>query len=339
MNLNPVGVLNVHAQLASRMQCPSADLADFIRYHMQRNLSDHGYTMSFYPVIPQGPDVIPTVEHGGQLARLLGRGLAKAVTYQVTAGMVADMRATYDNAMRDIDHIDEREIPSPAGFAWLDDPWRIGTSDGGFLARALSWEFTETWSNDGGEHLLPCARMSLWRHDTDTTAGERATSQLGPLVLTHTTLMPFGLRFSKPRNPADHESTASFLGLIHLLWIYLGMEITSSEKRGIPVGTRKRAQKSIRHAEVRVVLLRRITGVTEPGDGQSSTRFYSCRWPVQGHYRHQERPADGHHAIASGTGKHCTACAQELTWVRAYLKGPDGLPLRASDKTVFKLAR
>lgn len=351
MSLTPLGVLNAHAQLAGRMQKPSRAVASFVSYHMREGLEHYGFTSSFHPVIPQGSGIRPTLEHGAQMARLIGHGLSEAVTYQVTAGMGADMRATYDNAMAGVEHIDKREIPSPAGFAWLDEPWLIGGQETGFTVRALSWEYTEIWTGDksgsldevvavAGEALLwPCVRLALWRWDGDEPDGlERGASQLGELVLAHTTVVPCGLRFSTPAR-RDAESTASFLGLIHLLWIYLGMEITSQERLKIPAARRKRAQKSLRHAQVRVVLLRRVKGVTEPGDGQSRARWWSCRWPVQGHYRHRERPADGHHALASGTGKHCATCGQPLSWVQPYLKGPDGLPLHAPGKTVMKLAR
>lgn len=285
------------------------------------------------------------------MARLIGRGLSRAVTYQVTAEMMQVIRYTFTHAMEEIERLDDREIPSPAGFAWLDEPWEIPASDGAFQVRALSWEFTEVWAvgdvvdpeellaygTSDTSTLWPCVRVCLWRHDDDSGPFDRSP-KLGPLTITHTALMPFRLRFIEPEREGI-ASAQSLLGLLHLLWIFLGMEITSSEKRGIPAGTRKHARRSLRHAEVRVVTLRKVRGVTEPEPGQSREVFWSCRWPVQGHYRHRERPADGHHAIPATTEKHCAVCGQDLTWVQPYLKGPAGKPLRNPDRTLMKLAR
>lgn len=354
--LTGLDVLDVHENLAGRMQHPSSMLARFVAYHMRQTLLTQqapavGAQGTFHPVIPHGSTELPTAEQGADMARLIGRGLGKAVTIQVTAGMVADMRSTYEKAMEGIEHLDEREIPEPAGFVWLDEPWRIATADGGFQVRALSWEFTEMWTladvadtispkltTAVTERLWPCIRVALWRHDDDGDPDDNAP-ELGPVTLTHTALLPLGLRFTHAGTSKDEESANSFLGLIHLLWIYLGMEITAQHRQGIPAKVRKRVRRSIKHADVRVVLLRRVKGVTEPADGQSRQVFYSCRWPVQGHPRHAVRPADGHRAVLGHLDKHCVVCGGETYWVRPYFKGPDGLPLRASDRTIMRLAR
>jgi hypothetical protein len=358
--LTPVQVLDVHADVAARMQNPSPALARYIGLNLRKTIENQwacGQSTQgqFHPVVKVGSKVLPGANEGGEMARLPGRGLREAVTYQVTAGMVADIRRTFENTMAEIDQLHEKELPSPAGFAWLDEPWVIPDGQGElFRVRAMSWEFTEAWTvedvvareelakfPDAARQVMwPCVRVGLWMHDADD--GDLATAPaLGPLVLTHTGLLPLGLPFIPAESDAEHASSHAMLGLVHLLWIYLGMEITSQARTRpvMPPFARKRLRKSIRHAEVRVVTLRKIRGVTEPEPGQSREVFWSCRWPVQGHYRHREHPADGHHAIAGGTDKHCAVCGQELSWVRPFIKGPAGLPLHAPDRTLMKLAR
>jgi hypothetical protein len=238
------------------------------------------------------------------------------------------------------------ELPCEAGFAWLDDSWRIGLEDG-FVIRALSWAYEDIMTGDDtaltpAERAVlrtwPCVRVGLWRWDSDVDdSSDLGGAELGPLVLTHTALVPLGLEFRKPDN-SDVHATDSFLALVHLLWMFLGMEITATERPHIDRGFRRRAQRVLKHDEVRVILLRRIRHATDP-DGTCRRVDWSCRWPVQGHYRHAERTSDGHHAVAAGFDKRCAACGGALHYVRPYIKGPDGLPLHATDKTVKRLVR
>jgi hypothetical protein len=351
LTLTPEQVLDTHAGLTERMCRPSPAMADFLAYHMSqaREMSQAGVVSMFHPVIPYNSRRPVTGQDGAAVARLIGKGLREAVTYQVTAAMVADMRAVYDNAMAEVEQITAAEVPCDAGFAWLDESWQISSGAGAFRVRALSWEYTEIMVADaqGNPKVIagagkpvpwPCVRVSLWRHDADVGAAE-LDARLGPVVLTHTMIMPLSLPFTKATVTDEKQATDSFLGLIHLLWIFLGMELTSQAPARIKNHYRKRALRTLRHAQVRVVLLRRIRGVTEPGPGEHRDVFWSCRWPVQGHYRHREAPEDRHRAVVAGLDKHCAVCGGGTAYVRPYLKGPDGLPLRVTDRTLMKLAR
>lgn len=333
--------LDEHARLTERMLRPSAAMSSFIGYHMREQVKESGARQAavmFVPVLKEGE--VPDADHGARMAAIIGRSLAKAVTYLVTPQMVAVMRDTYANADR-VRQIAVEEVPSPAGFAWLGEPWLIGDAAQAFRVRALGWEFLEIRASDddGVWRVVPSARITLWLHDEDIpSAVERGGAELGPLTLTHTMVMPLGLPFIDPPRSEDQESTESFLGLVHLLWIYLGMEVTAQERAGLPAAVRQRARRALRRPEVRVVLLRRVAGVTEPGE--SRDRFWSCRWPVQGHHRHRLRPADGHRAVIDGPGaKECAACGGLVSWVSPCLKGPAGLPLRVPSPVVMKLAR
>lgn len=67
------------------------------------------------------------------------------------------------------------------------------------------------------------------------------------------------------------------------------------------------------------------------------TDFESCTWLVRRHDRHLEHQPD-HHAVASRPGGPCDVCGTRTARVRAHIKGPEGLPLRAHD-ILYRLAR
>jgi len=357
--LNAVGVLNVHARLTERMKNPQGVTARFIAWHLRQAVEEQWASGlmtqgTFHPVVPIGSTALPTLAMGEDMARLIGRGLGRSVTYQVTAPMVRDMRTVYETrydpaGFEPVDMLDDKLIPSPAGFAWLDEPWRLSTVDGGFLVRALSWEFTEVWTLDdvvdpdemarigNPPNLWPCVRVCLWRYQPDSP--DDTAPELGQVTLTHTALMPCQIRFIDPPDPAERDAANCLLALVHLLWLYLGMEISSSEKQGIPASTRKAVHKVIKRPDVRVVILRRTRPVGEGEPGHRVVRW-SCRWTVDEHYRHRVRPADGHKAtVAEGLDKHCATCGGALSSVRSYPKGPAGLPWRKPAPVLMKLAR
>ena len=180
----------------------------------------------------------------------------------------------------------------------------------------------------------------MWRHDLD--ADGDIDDRLGPLVLTHTVPLPLSMRLDKPAGGDLLASTDSFLGLVHTLWMFLGMEITSAERAPVSRQWRRQMQRrALKLSDIRVVLLRRIAHSSGEEAGRRLTDWQH-RWPVQGHYRHIRAPEGfaEHHGQAhvSGDEVACTTCAGRLAWVRPYIKGPDGKPLKVS-RTLMKLAR
>jgi hypothetical protein len=117
--------------------------------------------------------------------------------------------------------------------------------------------------------------------------------------------------------------------------MFLQMEITATRTPPVQRAFRRRALRTLKHGDVQVIILRKIrhNDDTEPGRRDIA---WSCRWVVQGHWRHRHEPADHHHAIV--TGGRCIKCDEEMTYIRPYLKGPDGLPLKVS-RSLSKLAR
>jgi hypothetical protein len=93
-------------------------------------------------------------------------------------------------------------------------------------------------------------------------------------------------------------------------------------------------------------MLRRVHYASDENlpEGEHRSIDWTCTWLVQGHARHLE---DYDHAMYgkhravqdhdAGPGR-CTTCGARTTWVRPYIKGPDGLPLKQT-KQVYRLAR
>lgn len=345
--LSAAHVLDQQTRLTERLIRPTPIQADFMRYHMEQSIADNGnLTTMFHPVLPADHRRPVTIANAVEMMHLCAGGLARAITYQVTAEMVAAMRQVFENTWTGPDLIHSAELPAEAGFVWLNEPWRIGTVNP-FNVRALSWDYLSVWANEAGtgtpHRYFGCVRVCLWRWHEDLVPGEeKASRELGQLLMTHTAMVPLDLEVIKDSEPFTDAGprAESFMALLHLLWVFLGTEIVATTPAPIPREFRRRAARTLDHTEVRVVTLRKIRH-HDSGDPDAppSLRDWTCRWAVQGHYRHRERPEDGHHATASGADKVCAVCGQQLAWVRPYLKGPDGLPLRVTEHTVYKLAR
>jgi hypothetical protein len=337
MTLTASDVLDQHTRLTDRLRHPDDRMCSFLRFHMGEHTRWNGSTAysMFYPILR--PDEPPNLKHAGQLGRTIAGGLARSLTYLVTEQMTADMRAIFEANLTGPALIHQEELPSKAGFTWLGSPWQIGDEED-FSIRALSWEFTEVLTD--GTSLWPCIRACLWRWDDDITDDQEhgGSGGLGPLVMTHIAVIPLDLELYKPSG-RDLARTDSFLSLLHLLWMFLGMEITANERAQVDRPARRRAQRLLANPEVRIITLRRVRYATDT-EGTHRDVDWQCRWIVQGHYRHVERPEHPHTAIAAGTDKHCATCGGQLrAWIRPYVKGPDGLPLKVTDQTVYKLAR
>lgn len=364
-------VLEEHTRLTERHARPDAMLLDFYEYYIQDAFAKNPARAQgmLYPVDMRGirRGDRPSEAKARHLSGIIAHGLTDALTFQVTSDMVTVMRSVHDKTQLGVTYLDEAELPSEAGFAFLDKPWLvIDTNDNVIPVRALTWEVDYAWTDGTESYKLPrperiaCVRVGLWTYMDDDVAFGRwpgredrareVSGQIGELTLMHIALLPFGERFGMPAAKDKREAAKSILGFVHTLWMFLGMEIVGTPKaEGIPRLIQRRASKSLRHAEVRVVVLRRIK---HPKTGESvgvRDIDWSCRWVVQGHLRHIDRyEGERHHAIREVRPHEehdvCAIClsrGQEarVTWVHPYVKGPEGAPLRAADKVVYKLAR
>jgi hypothetical protein len=284
-----------------------------------------------------------------EFRRMLESDLRDAQTFQVTAEMVDVVSAVYEKSRESVITVEADELPAPAGFIWLDkamltpDKHDIPVSN-----RAISWgPTTVSFSNS---LVKPGIRVTTWfsTHDRDgiwTDEIEADWAGVHPdldVLYAHSTVMAFGERIgtAKPDSPMDRYD---FMMWLHTLWAFMDTDIVTTAKEAIPRPFARRAQRVLKRPDVSVVYLRRVSTITNPNDEHEHREVdWSSRWVVQGHYRHIE-DYDGlkHHASLDHdhVSRQCAACGSRITWVHAYVKGPEGKPLVTTGDKVFKLSR
>jgi hypothetical protein len=77
-------------------------------------------------------------------------------------------------------------------------------------------------------------------------------------------------------------------------------------------------------SSVKVIQLRRSESRQSESAQSEESAEWSCRWIVNGHWRNQYHPSDGHH---------------ELKYILPYVKGPDDKPLKVPTHTVYFVNR
>jgi hypothetical protein len=306
-------VLDHHTELHERLAHPSADLRQF--FESFARTADETVTevvghapgrgnMMFYPFGA-------TPEGAGLFTGALAHDLFDARTYQVTAEMVDLMEALAGHDQSQFTSVEPEEVPSPWGFAWFDRPWMAtDRNDKTMAIRVMSWGTQHVQPGPG--HGTDALRIAWWAlsgdpddFNADFDASD-AREALGPLTLVHSETIVLGAKLGD----------RGLRLLAHLLFSLMEMEITSVSEAEAGRPARRRAQRSIRHGDVRVVQLRRATHDT--GAQRRGAVDWSCRWIVRGHRRR----------LANGN----------TTWIKPYIKGPDGRPLKASD-VVYRLER
>ena len=365
-HLSPAEVLDEQVQLTEKLKNPSVRLTTYFDGFMQSVLRDAqkvagkkgreaAETYLFYPA-----------RTGSQLSVLLGRQLSFARTYQVTGKMVDAVTATYHKAMEHVGHMEEQEVPAEAGFCWFDKPLDFLDVNGKAVrSRALSWAPGDL-KFSGGD-VWRGVRLTSWCHtddpddfwDLEAMADLKSVGFNG-LTLGHSVVVPFGQRFLRRQDlPPVHvgaslmEQLAGTAGRYsypvsddiarwsHTLFMFLDMEVTVSQRPPIERHARKRAARSLNHAEVNVVTLRRAARQPEGEPGHHQVDW-SCRWPVQGFWRHNRNDyaIAHHHVVPDPSRKYCAApgCGNAISWVRPCLRGPEYLPLKQG-KQVFRLVR
>lgn len=246
------------------------------------------------------------------------KDLFGATTYQVTAEMV-DLAEGLTQTTPNLGEMQERELPSPWGFCWLDKPIpRPAVDDEGMppqLMHAFSWalvpELPVRIGNLDGSILTlteatPGVRLRKWGYSDDQRYYPRPLHMMGQNTIPVGHNIHTGL--------SDHH-------MIQMIWILMGMEIVTSDPESVDRAARRRAQ-NLKFQQVHVVQLRR-TARRETGPPRKVD--WACTWLVRGHPRvapHGGTFADG----------------RTETWVKPHIKGPEGMPFRASD-LLYKLSR
>ena len=368
-------VMDQLAWLIHHYRRPHADLADYLAFHIRDSQSQDARALQHYwPIsLTGGPADTP---EGRQLAQLLARGLGEADAYQVTTAMCRRMRDMFDASKDQIPlRLSEGELPAPAGFAWLDQPWLLRVGAGYWLpTRAVSWDTDRRPVRDeetGLTRWADCIRITQWlliaddvafrRWGDDRARADWVASRIGRLIPYQVELLPFDteLRIS----PKYRDQAVTSLGLLHILWMHLGMELPRSR----PVlpsapAVRKRVNRTLKHKQVHVITLRKIAYIGDPMPHFPRKIDWACRWWVDRFCRHidpyTDEDSDGrqrkHKATPAGRSglvlddDHdiCGVCLANGQTVRiaevsGFFKGPTDKPIRtpARDRTLHRLSR
>jgi hypothetical protein len=344
----PREVLDTQQSLYAALQYPPPgpvqffnELFDGLKDMMGRRDAGRWVTASFISMF------FPATS-GADFLQCVRRPLYAAPAYQVAGDIVAAVTGMYDKTADESGTmLLAEELPSPAGFLWLDEPAVLTDAGGVSLAtRALSWgPQPAPWGN--GETLKDGIRLTSWSSNPGDSYYPAAASGELPLVLQHSQFVPFGQQLVRATGSFETgsitvhagKSPDDLLHWVHTLWMFMGTEVVAAERPHVERPYRRRAQRVVGNETVNVVLLRRV----RHGGAEVVHRDidWGCRWVVQSHFRHLEdysATAERHHAVSLG-GDRCAVCGTRITRVRAYVKGPDGLPLKAVPETVYRVAR
>lgn len=374
---NADSVLDQLAWLVHHYRKPSDLLADYLAYHIRDSQEqDSRATAHYYPIdLTGGPADIP---EGRQLAQLLAKGLGDAEPYQVTGPMCTQMRDLFDLNKDQIPlRLSEGELPAPAGFAWLDRPWLLHLGGGYWLpVRAVSWDCTSrpvAGENGVLARWVDCVRVTMWLLLADESAFRRweggddqartdkMANQIGRLVPQSIELMPFDMELTP--SPRFREQAAQVLGLLHILWMYLGTELPKS-RPVVPAApaVRKRVARTLKHDRIHIITLRKFSYIGDPLPRFPRLVNWSCRWDVKEHHRHideyddgtdekgrrrrhKAKPASRVGAVLDDDHDICGVCLANGQTVRItlvhgpYWKGPTNKPIRVKDRTLNRLSR
>jgi hypothetical protein len=262
---------------------------------------------------------------GLDFLRMLAEPLSHGRTYQVTGEIVRAVTGMYQATGRADPVLRASEMPSPAGFLYLDESVTLADFSGMQIAtRAFSWG-PQTFSPEG------CTRTKGVRV-TSWAEGDAAKLRNGELGSSASVFVPYG---SPLRSGISDDPTR----WLHCLWLFMDTEIAIETQERADRSTRRRAERAgLRRGDVTVIML--PYRHYESGGGHRDVDW-SCRWVVQGHDRHlgdyREAGYEVHHAKPPARRAPCATCGIKTTHVRSYVKGPDGLPLKSADK-VFRVA-
>lgn len=354
---SPREVLDQHTTLYERLKHPPAVVRDFYATFFTKEslLSlERDVAAGKGEWLNRWLQMLAPALNADEFLAMVGRPLYGAPTFAVTAPIVSAVTATYEATVGQGIRLQEEDVPFKTGFAWLDEPVVL-TDAGGFsiATRALSWaparipdDFVRgAWPGEGFSR--EGVRLTSYSHvgDTDTLTdpamARRLQQEAMPLSIAHSSFISYGTPFQARKNLAEDVTRDDIIHWVHTLWIFMGTEIVATARPQVERPARRRAARSIGSSEVNVVTLRRIR--VAGAEVAQRDIDWSCQWVVQAHRRHLEdysAVAAPHHAVPlDGDSGHCSVCRTRITRVRAYVKGPDGRPLKAVPETVYRVAR
>lgn len=106
--------------------------------------------------------------------------------------------------------------------------------------------------------------------------------------------------------------------------MFIEQEILTVETSHVSRAVRRRIPEALKHRDVHVVRLRRVSERDAARGAGENVSDWSCRWTVRGHWRKQYFPKRGMHAPV---------------WIHPYVKGPDDKPFRKEAPVVYSVSR
>lgn len=292
-------------------------------------------------------------QRGRELLPLIRKPLFGAPVYEVTEDIIDAVTGMYRKTSEaQTVSFAQRDLPSRTGFMRMAKPVVLKDIGGEVLStRAVSWGPVRVVSESRNTAKLGI-RFTAWCHKDDEHAMLTDSLPGAPLNLVSSQITPFGHELKRMHMRLEDgdlvdvrrgEGPDDLLYWVQTLWMFMQTEIVATEQPHVQRHFARRARRFDGNDSVTVILLRRVA--RHRGD-EVGTRHvdWSCRWIVQAHYRHLEDYGDVAHpqgAVPSEEDpSRCAVCGRRISkQIQAYVKGPDGMPLKAVPEKVYKVSR
>ena len=229
-----------------------------------------------------------------EVSQAVGEALLEAEPVYVDPAVFEAWR--FAEASFEPERLDPADPFTAVGFVLLPEPLGLLTEDPKFKSRALFWRQFE---DSIAIHGFSC--RADWHHDDLAGVDER---KLADWAMTAMALYPFST------DPRDQDAKPRRLWrLLQSFWRIAAQVVQSSERPARPVRRRAARAGLVKDDAVTVIRLRRRTRSHEHAEHDVD---WSCRWIVRGHWRRLEEGRQ--------------------TYVRPHLKGPEGKPLRVTER-------
>ena len=316
--------------------------------------TDRAYVRELFTVrLPATHDNDDTAAASDDVADAVGRATKAAWAHGDSFVLAPAMTAIVAAAAEALDLTDDlltaEAAPCDTGVLFLPEPIYHRRPTGTVAAiGALTWTLATVHS--GQQFWLICSYSPLHDPDDPNAANIRLTLKaaphlragLGPYLLTDFDYLPIAQPVpTAPDTPPAHDAdldwqsapdgryviaddamrTQVATAILYAFWRIQAQPITIAAKPPLDRPARRRAARASIVHDTRVVMLRRTSPITEPGDGEAKWH-YRVRFVVKGHWRRLHDKDGQPYRI----------------WIHAHIKGPDGAPLLHGEK-VAVLAR
>ncbi len=292
-------------------------------------------------------DQPPTTEYIDAIHRLAGSAWRVGEPYVLAPAMTAIVAAAADALDLSGETLHEQVAPADFGVLFLPDPIYTRKPHGQITGiAAITWARLSSpsgsaWAIAGWSALDDPDNPQTARLNATLRRNPKARRFLGPYLLDDLDCLPVDRPVPARETPAVDEadldwepapdgryvidatacSTAVCTAIAYAFWRIQAQPLATVAPAPLDQPSARRAARARVVHDTRVVMLRRTSPITEPGDGEAKWH-YRVRFLVRCHWR---RLTDRH-------GR------PYRIWIHAHIKGPDGAPLLAGEK-VAVLAR